>query len=52
MADKKNKEPEKNLTPEQIYAKAEILLAADPLIVEKAYRVDNFKTAAKYFNSL
>ena len=52
MADKNKKEPEKELTPEQIYAKAELLIAADSLIVEKAYRVDNFKTAAKYFKSL
>ena len=52
MADNKKKDSDKKLTPEQIYEKAEMLIEADSKIVDKAYRVDNYKTAAKYFKSL
>ena len=52
MADNKKKESDKKLTPEEIYEKAEMLIEADSKIVDKAYRVDNYKTAAKYFKSL
>lgn len=40
---------EEPLTPEELYQKAESILKADELILDKPYRVDNFKTAAKYF---
>ena len=52
MAENKMKAPAEPLTPEEIYEKATLILDADENIVEKAYRVDNYKRAAQYFKSL
>ena len=43
------KKPDKQLKPEEAYAKAEQFLLADGKITDKSFRPDNFKTAAKYF---